>query len=59
MNTKLPVRLLHGVPSSPGRLLAGYWTWRNNRYEWVAGHWEVPPRTGAVWILPRWQPEGT
>lgn len=36
----------------------GYWTWRNSRYEWVAGHWVIPPTSGAVWVPPRWQPEG-
>ena len=39
--------------------VAGYWSWQNNQYQWMAGHWEVPPRAGAVWIPPRWQPEGT
>lgn len=39
--------------------VSGYWTWRNNQYEWMAGHWEIPPRSGAAWIPPRWQPEGT
>ena len=46
-------------PSSSHAWVAGYWTWRNNQYQWMAGHWEVPPRTGAVWTPPRWQPEGT
>jgi hypothetical protein len=45
-------------PSSDHLWVGGYWTWRNNRYEWVAGHWVVPPRTGANWIPPRWEPEG-
>jgi hypothetical protein len=40
--------------------VAGYWSWKDNsRYEWVAGHWVVPPRVGAVFVPPRWQPEGT
>jgi len=39
--------------------VAGFWTWRNNQYEWMGGHWEIPPRAGAVWVPPRWQPEGT
>ena len=38
--------------------IAGYWTWRNNRYEWMAGHWEVPPYAAATWMGPRWEPEG-
>jgi len=39
--------------------VAGYWTWKSNQYQWMAGHWEVPPRAGAVFVPPRWQPEGT
>jgi hypothetical protein len=46
-------------PSSSHVWVAGYWTWRNNQYQWLSGHWEMPPRTGAVWVPPRWQPEGS
>jgi hypothetical protein len=46
-------------PSAGHVWVAGYWTWRNNQYQWMAGHWEMPPRSGAVWVPPRWQPEGT
>lgn len=46
-------------PSRDHAWVPGYWTWRNNRYEWMAGHWEIPPRAGAVWVPPRWQPEGS
>lgn len=46
-------------PSTDHVWVSGYWTWRNNQYTWMAGQWVVPPRTGAVWIPPRWQPEGT
>jgi hypothetical protein len=46
-------------PSADHVWVAGYWTWRNNQYQWMAGHWEIPPRGGAVWVPPRWQPEGT
>lgn len=46
-------------PTSDHVWVAGYWRWQNNQYLWVPGHWEVPPRGGAVWTPPRWQPEGT
>jgi hypothetical protein len=46
-------------PTASHVWVPGYWTWKNNQYQWMAGHWEVPPRSGAVWIPPRWQPEGT
>jgi hypothetical protein len=40
--------------------LAGYWTWHNNGsgYQWVSGHWELPPRPGSVWVAPTWQQQG-
>lgn len=44
-------------PSSAHIWIAGYWTWQNARYAWMAGHWEVPPSTSAVWVNPRWEPE--
>src|SRR3954463_10001724 len=46
-------------PSRDHVWVPGYWTWKSSQYQWMAGHWEVPPRTGAVWVPPRWQPEGT
>jgi hypothetical protein len=38
--------------------LPGFWTWRNDRYEWMAGHWELPPSSSTVWIAPRWEQQG-
>lgn len=45
-------------PSTQHVWLPGYWTWRNDRYEWMAGHWELPPSTGTVWVAPRWERQG-
>jgi hypothetical protein len=45
-------------PSPQHVWLPGYWTWRNERYEWMAGHWELPPNSGSVWVAPRWEQEG-
>jgi len=42
-------------PSSGHKWVPGYWTWRNNRYEWMAGHWELPPNSNSVWVAPRWE----
>lgn len=36
----------------------GYWTWRESRYECMAGHWEVPPYKGSQWIPPYTEQEG-
>lgn len=46
-------------PSRDHVWVAGYWSWKSDHYQWLAGHWEIPPRVGAVWVPPRWQPEGT
>lgn len=46
-------------PSRDHAWVPGYWSWKTDRYVWMAGHWEIPPRVGAVWVPPRWQPEGT
>jgi hypothetical protein len=46
-------------PSSRHVWIPGYWTWRNERYEWMAGHWEVPPTSTSTWVAPTWQREGS
>ena len=42
-------------PSASHVWVAGYWTWRNSssRYDWVGGHWEVPPHPSSTWVAPR------
>ena len=45
-------------PSPQDVWLAGYWTWQNERYEWMAGHWQLPPYSTATWVTPRWEHEG-
>jgi hypothetical protein len=50
-----------GAP--PGQVwIPGAWTWNNTAYDWVAGHFEAPPRPRARWVAPmvirrgrRWQ----
>jgi len=45
-------------PSSREVWVAGYWTWQDNHYAWMAGHWERPPTNATAWVNPRWEPEG-
>jgi hypothetical protein len=42
-------------PSPEHVYIHGYWSWREGRHYWVAGHWELPPRRGVVWVEPRWE----
>src|ERR1700690_273146 len=45
-------------PSPQHVWLTGYWTWRDNQYEWMAGHWELPPSSNSSWTSPRGEREG-
>jgi len=45
---------VRAAPSYQQVWLAGYWTWRHDGYEWIAGHWEQPPGNSTLWIRPRW-----
>lgn len=43
-------------PSSTGYTWQpGYWTVREGRQEWIPGRYEMPPRSGATWVAPRWE----
>ncbi|MGC9451369.1 MAG: YXWGXW repeat-containing protein [Oceanipulchritudo sp.] len=53
-----PPEVVVAQPTPHHLWIPGYWTWRHERYEWMAGHWEVPPRPGAQWVNPRWENEG-
>lgn len=44
-------------PSEQHGWLPEYGTWQKSRCEWMAGHWETPPRCGATRVDPRWSPE--
>ena len=61
--TQAPPELQHEVvlaqPSTQHVWLPGFWTWRNDRYEWMAGHWELPPSSSSVWVAPRWERQGS
>lgn len=39
--------------------IPGYWAWRDNQQQWIAGHWETPPHPGATWVPPRWEQRGS
>ena len=41
------------VQPGPGYVwIAGYWTWRSEQYQWVSGHWEMPPNANSAWVAP-------
>jgi len=49
------VEVMPAQPTSDHKWVPGFWTWRNERYEWMAGHWELPPDQRSVWMAPRWE----
>ena len=42
-------------PSASYSWVPGYWSIRDGRQEWVSGRYEMPPRSGATWVAPRWE----
>jgi hypothetical protein len=38
--------------------VTGYWVWQEGKFNWVAGHWELPPRGTDTWVAPRWEKRG-
>lgn len=46
-------------PSSRHAWVPGYWTWRDSQYQWMGGHWEIPPFANAAWNAPTWAKEGS
>jgi hypothetical protein len=50
-----PVYQRPGPPPDRGYVwINGYQSWRGDRYVWVPGHWEHPPRPHARWVAHRW-----
>ena len=45
-------------PSGDYVWVPGYYTWRDHGYQWMAGHWELPPYKGSSWIPPHTEQEG-
>lgn len=45
-------------PSPMHVWVTGYWVWKDSKYEWLAGHWELPPRGTDSWVAPRWEKRG-
>lgn len=41
-------------PSGAYVWIGGSWNWGNQRYNWQAGHYAVPPQADAVWVAPRY-----
>jgi hypothetical protein len=53
-----PPRMLverRGPPPSPNHVwISGYHNWDGQKYVWVQGRWELPPRAHAKWVAHHW-----
>ena len=52
-----PRAIVERRPPPPSRnhvWIQGYHNWDNQRYTWVPGRWEQPPRPRARWVAHRW-----
>jgi hypothetical protein len=55
-----PPPVLETVTIAPGPgfiWIGGGWVWRNHWY-WQRGHWDRPPRAGAVWVPHHYEHRG-
>jgi len=53
-----PVVEYVGAPRPGYFWIRGYYHWYGGRWVWNAGHYERPPRVGAVWVGPRYELRG-
>lgn len=54
----MPQEVVLAQPSPQDVWIPGYWTWRNNQYQWMTGQWVLPPSSSSTWVAPRWEQEG-
>jgi hypothetical protein len=43
------------APSRSHVWVPGYHRWSGDRYLWVAGGWQLPPKSRAVWVPGHWE----
>jgi WXXGXW repeat (2 copies) len=48
------VEVIGVAPTTAHVWVRGYWVYRNGRWVWIAGHWELRPRPGALWVAGHW-----
>jgi outer membrane lipoprotein SlyB len=55
-----PREIVTARPAREAVWVEGYWAYagHGNRYEWVPGHWEVPPPRYRTFVQPRWERRG-
>lgn len=53
--TSQPPEQVPPRPSQDAVWVPGYYDYNGQSYQWVAGHWEVPPAGTTTWVQPTWQ----
>jgi len=59
--TSQPYESIPARPAPDAVWIQGYYAYTGNSanpYEWVPGHWEIPPPGSRTWIPPSWQRSG-
>ncbi|MDD2763514.1 MAG: YMGG-like glycine zipper-containing protein [Opitutaceae bacterium] len=49
-----PTEVVTVQPGPAAIWVGGYWVYTGYRYEWVRGHWEVPPPHCRSFVTPHW-----
>ncbi len=53
VDTDQPAPIVETVPANPGPgyvWIGGAWDYRGHNWVWEHGHYDRPPRAGAVWV---------
>ena len=53
-----PYDLQTAQPTTSAIWVVGFYDWDGYRYNWVPGHWEVPPPNAVVFVRPHWRYRG-
>lgn len=60
MPTSTPNEAVPARPAAEAVWVNGYWSYNqtSGQYDWIPGHWEIPPRGMTSWVAPSWQRSG-
>ena len=53
-----PYELQTAQPTSSAVWVVGFYYWNGYQYNWVPGHWEIPPPNAVAFVRPHWRYRG-
>jgi hypothetical protein len=53
-----PYELQTAQPTASAVWVVGFYDWNGYQYNWVPGHWEIPPPNAVAFVRPHWRYRG-